>query len=502
MKQSIDVHANKNRGRRPKAQDSTPSSSLNQKSPVTKKQSSPPSSTAKAKPSLSWGRRMVWSSTFVVAATLSATVGATVALVSPLPSIPGFLVTENEVATATESKGSTTSDAQPLNENTEIPSLLEYQIERPVNILVMGIDQVPETEPGTEEAFNGNTDTIILLRFDPNDQSLRMLSIPRDTQVMIPGVGMAKINSANWRGGAETAVNVVSNTLNDVPIDRYVRVTNNAFRELVDLLGGIEVFVPQDMAYEDKTQGLKIDLEKGLQTLNGDEAEQFTRFRMDEYGDIGRVQRQQILLKALREKVSRPSVLPRVPKAVQMMLQYVDTNLSLEEMLALVNFGMNLERDDIQMVLLPGHFSDPEQFEGKSYWLMSRRGRDRVVSELFEHEGHYVPVDNRSLNRVRIALQNATPEEDFLKTVSQDLREKEFRNLYVSQSEAPRVLQTTEIIVQQGDMDAAEAIREALGFGKIVADSTGDLGSEITIRVGKDWLSRQPQEQQSEEKAE
>ncbi|NEO27379.1 MAG: LCP family protein [Kamptonema sp. SIO4C4] len=443
---------------------------------------------------------MVWSTTFIVTATLSASVGATLALVSPLPSIPGFLVTENEVATATESNQSTSPAGQ--LENQEIPPLFQYKIERPVNILVMGIDQVPDTEPGTEEAFNGNTDTIILLRFDPNDRSLRMLSIPRDTQVMIPGVGTGKINSANWRGGAETAVEVVSDTLNDVPIDRYVRVTNNAFRELVDLVGGIEVFVPQDMSYEDKTQGLKIDLEKGLQTLDGDEAEQFTRFRMDEYGDIGRVQRQQILLKALRDKLSRPSVLPRIPKAVQMMLQYVDTNLSLEEMLALVNFGMNLDQEDIQMVLLPGQFGDPEAYDGKSYWLMSRRGRDRVVSELFEHDGHYTMVDDRSLSRIRIALQNTTEDEEILEQAQQDLLTEDFRNLYISQSESPRTLETTEIIVQQGDMDAAEAIQEALGFGKIVADSTGDLGSEITIRVGQDWLKQQPKEKQSEDNVE
>jgi anionic cell wall polymer biosynthesis LytR-Cps2A-Psr (LCP) family protein len=119
-----------------------------------------------------------------------------------------------------------------------------YKIARPVNILVMGIDRVPEAPKNSAAVFAGRSDTMLLLRLDPADNSLRMLSIPRDTQVNIPGVGLAKINDANVEGGAALAARVVSRSLNDVPIDRYVRVTTEAFRELVDLVGGIEVFVP------------------------------------------------------------------------------------------------------------------------------------------------------------------------------------------------------------------------------------------------------------------
>ena len=89
-----------------------------------------------------------------------------------------------------------------------------------------------------------------------------------------------------------------------------------------------------------------IDLEPGWQTLNGDQAEQFARFRKDNYGDIGRVQRQQMLLKALRQRLLSPKVLPRLPQIIRVMQQYIDTNLSLEEMLALVGFGLDLDKDD------------------------------------------------------------------------------------------------------------------------------------------------------------
>jgi len=124
---------------------------------------------------------------------------------------------------------------------------------------------------------------------------------------------------------------VVSNTLGDVTVDRYVRVTTDAFKELVDLVGGVEVYVPERMYHKDVTQKLEIDLQEGWQNLNGDQAEQFARFRNQQYGDIGRVQRQQILLKALQQKIFSPTILPSLPKAVQVLQQYIDTNLSVEE---------------------------------------------------------------------------------------------------------------------------------------------------------------------------
>jgi LCP family protein required for cell wall assembly len=317
-----------------------------------------------------------------------------------------------------------------------------------------------------------------------------MLSIPRDTQVELPGIGIAKINDANVEGGPALTARVVSRTLNDVPIDRYVRVTTDAFRELVDLVGGVEVFVPYPMQYEDVTQNLKIDLDKGWQTLNSDQAEQFARFRKDQNGDIGRVQRQQALLKALRQRVVSPTVLPRLPQIIRVMQQYIDTNLSLEEMLALVGFGLDLEQDDFKMVLLPGRFSELNEYVA-SYWIMDSAGRDRVMREYFQQSPSWSSLDaiSRSPNQVRIAIQNATNDPQLGQRVAQYLAEKDFHNVYIVQ-DWPDQLRQTEIIVQQGDLEAAAALKKVLGLGQVEASSTGDIDSELTIRVGEDWLNR------------
>lgn len=414
---------------------------------------------------LRWG---LWSMAFILTASISATLGATVALITPLSP----LIVPQKV------KGETWRQGFP------------YDLARPVNILVMGIDRVPDIPKNSPDVFAGRSDTMLLLRLDPTANSLTMLSIPRDTQVEIPGIGMAKINDANVEGGPALAARVVSKTLNDVPIDRYVRVTTDAFRELVDLVGGVEVFVPHQMKYTDLTQNLNIDLESGWQTLNGDQAEQFARFRKDQYGDIGRVQRQQVLLKALRQRLVSPTVLSRLPQVIRVMQQYVDTNLSLEEMLALVGFGLDLESDGVKMALLPGRFSHPDEYVA-SYWIMNPQGRDRVMQEYFHQYSDSSSSEQRPApNRVRIAIQNATNDPDLAHDVAEYLAQNDFHNIYIVR-DWPDPLRETEIIVQQGDINAAATLKKVLGMGKIEASSIGDLESDITIRVGEDWLKQQ-----------
>lgn len=283
--------------------------------------------------------------TFSFAMTLSAGLGATLALVMPFRLLGD---TDGPVS---------------------LPELLQgglrYGISRPVNIIVLGVDlNLEEPEEGEErDPFKSRSDTMLLVRLNPGNDRVSILSIPRDTRVSIPDVGVTKINSANWWGGPDLVTEVVSTTLNDVQIDRYVRVSTGAFRELVDVVDGVEVYVPFAMQYEDQTQKLKIDLEPGLQKLNGVEAEGFVRFRNNNLGDIGRAQRQQILLKALQKKMANPAMLTRLPQILSVLQKHIDSNLSVGEMLALMQFGLQVNSEQLQMVLLPGRFSGPDEYE-------------------------------------------------------------------------------------------------------------------------------------------
>ncbi|MGK7943030.1 MAG: LCP family protein, partial [Microcystaceae cyanobacterium] len=213
-------------------------------------------------------RGLIWGIIFSTTAMISGTLGASVALMTPLAD-----------------KMALSPPLEPRSPN--VNPILSQHLSAPLNILVLGIDRVEEQDSQSLTGLEGRSDTILLLKVDPLQKNLKMLSIPRDSRVNIPQVGYTKINDANIHGGVELVTEVVSQTLDDVIIDRYVRITTDGFVKLVDLVGGVEVYVPQDMYYQDRTQNLYIDLKAGLQTLDGQQAEQFARFRSQDTGDIG-----------------------------------------------------------------------------------------------------------------------------------------------------------------------------------------------------------------------
>lgn len=414
-------------------------------------------------------RWLLGSVAFGLTATVSAVVGMALMVLTPL-----------SPAIAPDNEG------RPMTFEELWQRSVGYRITRPVNILVMGVDRVPDIPEDSPEILEGRSDTMLVIRVNPTDESVSLLSIPRDTQVYIPGDGITKINHANMEGGPELAAEVTSGLLNQLPIDRYVRVSTEAFRELVDLVGGIEIFVPERMYYVDQTQQLYIDLEEGWQILNGDQAEQFARFRADGQGDVGRVQRQQQLIQALRDRLIHPTVIPKLPEIIQLFQQYVDTNLSPDEMLALVTFGLNIDQEQFRMVMLPGRFSSPDEFIA-SYWIMDSEGRDQVMAEYFQMGDVAQTGDRpRSLNRLSIAVQNASGDDGAGRAVANYLRDQGFSNVYVI-SDWGQSLPQTQIIVQRGALRDANRLERLLGVGRVVAASTGDLSSDLTIRVGDDW---------------
>jgi polyisoprenyl-teichoic acid--peptidoglycan teichoic acid transferase len=425
-----------------------------------------PGPVAPLRRSLKW---VFWGSMIALTAATSAVVGAALTLMTPLPT-----------AIAPQA-------GQPLSVKELWQKSFGFHVSRPVNILVLGMDEARDGSEKSEDVFSGRSDTILLVRIDPANNTASILSIPRDTRVRIPEAGIRKINHANVEGGPQLAAEVVSNTLNGVTIDRYVRVSTSAFREMVDLLGGVEVYVPTPMKYVDNTQKLTIDLEPGNQVLNGDQAEQFARFRHDGNGDIGRVQRQQQLIRALRERITNPAVITKLPEAIALFQKYIDTNLSLEEMLALANFGLNLERDDFRMVMLPGRFSSPSEYVA-SYWIMDREGRDQVMGDYFGMSS-VASVDHREVDQLRIAVQNASGEPNMARQVVNLLRDRGFNDVYLVQDWPAKEAQT-QIIVQRGDLQGAASLETILGLGAVIPASTGDLDSDLTIRVGADWVDQ------------
>ena len=362
--------------------------------------------------------------------------------------------------------------------------LSEFELKQPMNILVLGVESVRNSTRTSTKDFSAQSNTILMVRFNPRDKTVRVLSIPRDTMISIPDKGLTKVSLASAYGGVVLAARVVSRTLNNAPIHRYIRISTSVLQKLIDQLGGVELFIPKTVNYKNSKENLNISLASGWQTLNGKQALHFVRFREEVTGDLFRVQRQQTLLLALRERLLSPNVLIRLPYLTQMISKYFDTNLKMEEVMALVNFCVKLKQDNLHMTILPGTFSrlskDPD-----SYWL-DLKGKARLLGNYVGVKIGEIEKDKRPLTHLKIALQNSTKNQGLTQTVISYFRKQGFEKVYRFRKSSEN-LNNTRIIVQKGNLQAGEQIRKILGIGTVEVSATGDLESDITIRLGKDW---------------
>ncbi|BFM39520.1 transcriptional regulator [Synechocystis sp. LKSZ1] len=375
------------------------------------------------------------------------------------------------------------------------------QLSRPINVLVLGTkvltSDIGKTSPdqGYQALVNsleGLTDTMMVVRLDPNQGKLTLLSIPRDTKVKIPGHGTQKINAANVFGGPALAASTIEDLMPGVAIDRYLRVNVQAVEKLIDALGGVSVYVPKDMKYQDDSQHLYINLKEGQQHLNGQEALGLLRYRKDALGDIGRIQRQQLVTRAVMEQALKPQTLLKIPDIVAILQSHIDTNLTMEELVAMGGFAAQRQRSDVQMMLLPGDFSGRT---GTSYWLPQSSKINALVAQHFSSETADSPwaettsaemASSENPSRLHIAIQDSTNNPKAVRALVRRLSQAGYRRITVVEGWR-QPLRQTRILAQQGDSQGAAQVRQALGFGEVLVDSSGYLISDVTIQIGQDW---------------
>jgi polyisoprenyl-teichoic acid--peptidoglycan teichoic acid transferase len=182
----------------------------------------------------------------------------------------------------------------------------------------------------TQDRFRD--DTIMVVQWDEGQHQARILGVPRDIAITLPGIGTTKLAHAYATGGITRARAAVAALL-EIPIDHYVVFSLPAMRHIVDLLGGVPITVERRMVYTDREQGLAIDLQPGRQVLDGLHAEQYLRFRNDPDGDIGRIRRQQGFLRASLAAARRPSAWVRLPWIIGAVQAEVKTDLTTPEIL-------------------------------------------------------------------------------------------------------------------------------------------------------------------------
>lgn len=201
------------------------------------------------------------------------------------------------------------------------------------------------------------TDTILLVSLDQRAGTAALLSIPRDTYA--PAYTVPKINSAYGAAGGgergmEELMGQVRSILGFSP-DAYVLVDMNVLSEAVDLLGGLDFNVPQDMQYMDLAQDLIIDLRAGLQHLTGDQVMQLLRFRSGyANADIGRTEVQREFLKEALKQWFKPSNLKIFPQLWTLFREKMVSDLSFRELMWIARVLVKADREDMEAAVLPG----------------------------------------------------------------------------------------------------------------------------------------------------
>ena len=231
---------------------------------------------------------------------------------------------------------------------------------KPVNVLVLGVDN--------REGDIGRSDTIFVMSLDREENVATMLSIPRDSYVPIPGRGWDKINHAYAYGKGKLTRRTVENLLN-IEIDYLVEVDRKGVEKMIDAIGGVEIDVEKRMYYEDPWDddgGLVIDLEPGLQTLDGEEAIQYIRYR-DKEGDIGRARRQQKFLAAAMDSIASPFTLVRLPRIAYACASGIETDMPMSEMVKLSPAVMMASYNGLEKIFADGQ---PTYINGVSYWAL------------------------------------------------------------------------------------------------------------------------------------
>lgn len=209
------------------------------------------------------------------------------------------------------------------------------------SVLLLGADDRPD-DPG-------RSDSIMLISADLDKAQVKLLSLERDIWTRIPGHGYDKLNHA-YAFGRENLSAATAENLIGMPLDHYVVVNMDGFKEIIRILDGIDIDVEKNMDYDDPQDSppLHIHLRKGFQHLDPVKALGYVRFRHDAESDVGRMRRQQQMIKAVAKEMLRPSTLLKLPQLIPACFNAVRTDLTLSQVLKLANIARKFSPDNVK----------------------------------------------------------------------------------------------------------------------------------------------------------
>ena len=408
-----------------------------------------------------------------------------------------------------------------------------------IQVLLMGVS----TDNGGKL-----TDTIIVATYDPKNQKASLLSIPRDTFVgknPQTGTGSDKINALYQKSPEKTLEKV--NEITGLNIKYYMVIDNQALIKLVDVIGGVDFYVPIDMVYDDPSQDLHINLKEGQQKLNGDKAEQLLRYRHgnldkktgkylgtypEEYGgnDYGRMRTQrEFMIETAKQTLKAKNIL-KVKEIIDIAYEYVETNLSVSVIKDYVPYAINIDINNIQSAVLPGASYGPSTTPSYPLWFFvaDKKETAKLIEELYGTDDNSDEESNETTKNNTTSKNNTTNSNttntSTNNTSSSNTSTSNTSSSQISKTEAGKikieilngsdstatltkvkkaltakgykVTKTTTTtstpkttLINKSDVDTkiTDNIKDILGVGTVSSSSVSSSNVDITVIIGKDY---------------
>lgn len=262
----------------------------------------------------------------------------------------------------------------------------KIEVTKPLNILILGLD-IGDVDKKEDNSIK-RTDTIMVMHYDPEKALADIVSIPRDTMFYYNG-HKEKINAAYPIGGDNLIKETIQTMLN-IKIDNIVKIDYKAFREIIDAIGGVKMYIERDMNYDDVTQDLSIHFKKGdTVLLDGKKAEEFFRWRKNNDGsgfidgDVGRIENQHKLMKKIFQKLISPAIITKINPIIDVVKRNVETDMDFEKMVSYSTAIVKFNKDSIKMHTLKG---EAEYIDKLWYFIYDKEGNKNLSNILNDKE--------------------------------------------------------------------------------------------------------------------
>ena len=381
-----------------------------------------------------------------------------------------------------------------------------------LQVLIMGVS--------TDQAGVDLTDTIMVASYNPNSQRAVLLSIPRDSYTgknTKRATASEKINAIyNITKDPQETLDAV-NELTGLDIPYYVIVKTEALIELVDAIGPIEYNVPIDMNYNDPTQDLHIQFEKGLQEIDGEEAEELLRFRKNddgtsfppEYGDndIGRMRNQREFITAVIDQTVTAGNITKLGQILDIASRNLITNVDFNAIKDYLPYAVEFSTENLQTASLPGTTPDLTTTNNVSIFVVDKEETEELINSLFypeklesEENKSSTSQSNTTSNKtnsttqsnqtssssnIKIEVINGSGESSKLQEAVNLLKKAGYD---VTKTGTTSTISTT-IITNRKSLENSDLnkIKETLGVGSISTNKSSTSKVDVQIIIGKDF---------------